>query len=122
MDEQHYRGAPWKISQTVWYVANDDSGAWPALAAFSAAALKCSARDAWFGWCPRDQHGQLHLVANNVRLLLLGRRPNLGSRFPAPGASSTGMCANALSRSRSLLPLTDSAASPIAVTCKTRCC
>ena len=83
MDEQHYRGAPWKISQTVWYVANDDSGAWPALAAFSAAALKCSARDAWIGWCPRDQYGQLHLVANNVRLLLLGRRPNLGSRFPA---------------------------------------
>ena len=83
MDEQHHLGAPRKISQTVWYVANDDSGAWPALAAFSAAALKCSARDAWIGWCPRDQYGQLHLVANNVRLLLLGRRPNHGSRFPA---------------------------------------
>ena len=50
MDEHHYLGAPWKISQTVWYAADDGSGAWPALAAFTAAALKCSARDAWIGW------------------------------------------------------------------------
>ena len=83
MDEHHYLGAPWKIGQTVWYAAEDGSGAWPALAAFSAAALKCSARDAWIGWRPRDQYGRLHLVANNVRLLLLGHRPNLGSRFLA---------------------------------------
>ena len=96
MDEQHHLGAPRKISQTVWYVANDDSGAWPALAAFSAAALKCSARDAWIGWCPRDQYGQLHLVANNVRLLLLGRRPNLAvpcalrPAHRAPGCARMG--------------------------------
>ena len=29
----------------------------------------------------RIQYGRLHLIANNVRMLLLGRRPNLGSRF-----------------------------------------
>ncbi len=66
--------------------ADDGSGVWPALAAFSAAALKCTARDDWIGWSPRDRFGRLHLVANNVRLLLRGRQPNLGSRF-------LGLCA-----------------------------
>ncbi len=83
MFEQHYLCAPWKIGQAVWYAAQDGSGAWPAMAAFSAAALKCGARDAWIGWRPRDQYGRLRLVANNVRLSLLGRRSNLGSRFLA---------------------------------------
>ena len=77
MHNHHYLGAPWKIGQTVWYAAYDGSGAWPALVAFSAAALKCSARDAWVGRRPRDQYGWLHLVANNVRLLLFRCRPNL---------------------------------------------
>ena len=83
MDEHHYLGAPSKIGQTVWYAADDGSGEWPALAAFSAAALKCGARDAWIGWSRREQFGRLHLIANNVRLLLRGRQPNLGSRFLA---------------------------------------
>ena len=83
MDGHHYLGAPSKIGQTVWYAADDGSGEWPALAAFSAAALKCGARDAWIGWSRREQFGRLHLIANNVRLLLRGRRPNLGSRFLA---------------------------------------
>ena len=83
MDEHHYLGAPSKIGQTVWYAADDGSGEWPALAAFSAAALKCGARDAWIGWSRREQFGRLHLIANNVRLLLPVRQPNLGSRFLA---------------------------------------
>ena len=44
MDEHHYLGAPWKIGQTVWYAAEGGSGAWPALDAFSAAALRYGAR------------------------------------------------------------------------------
>ena len=86
LDEHHYLGAGPKIGETIWYAADDGSGAWPALAAFSAAALKCTARDRWIGWSPRDRFGRLHLVANNVRLLLRGRQPNLGSRF-------LGLCA-----------------------------
>ena len=49
LDEHHYLGAPWKISQIVWYAVDDGSGAWPALAAFSVA-LECSARDTLVGW------------------------------------------------------------------------
>ena len=83
MDAHHYLGAPSKIGHTIWYAADDGTGSWPALAAFSASALKCDARDAWIGWSRREQFGRLHLIVNNVRLLLLGRRPNLGSRFLA---------------------------------------
>ena len=50
----------------------------------TAGALKCTARDRWIGWSPRDRFGRLHLVANNVHLLLRGRQPNLGSRFLGP--------------------------------------
>ena len=83
MDAHHYLGAPHKIGNTIWYVADDGTGAWPALAAFSVSALKCSPRDAWIGWSRREQFGRLHLIVNNVRLLLIGRRANLGSRFLA---------------------------------------
>ncbi|MDE0210559.1 MAG: DUF4338 domain-containing protein [Boseongicola sp. SB0667_bin_21] len=66
MDEHHYLGAPWKIGQTVCYAAEDGSGEWPALAAFSTAALKCGARDAWIGWSRREQFGRLHLIASRA--------------------------------------------------------
>ena len=33
MDAHHYLGAPAKVGQTIWYAADDGSGAWPALAA-----------------------------------------------------------------------------------------
>ena len=96
MDGHHYPGAPPKTGHTVWQSADDGSGAWPALAAFPAAALKCDARDTWIGWSRREQFGRLHLIANNTRLLLPGRRPNPGSRFLAPGAwSGTGRPASA---------------------------
>ena len=72
----------WRISTETWL----------ALAVFSAAALKCRARDAWVGWDFRTQYGRLHLVSNNTRLLLLpGRHPNLGSRV-------LGLCARRIVR------------------------
>ena len=60
---------------------------------FSAAALKCRARDAWVGWDFRCQYGRLHLVSNNTRLLLLPgpRHHNLGSRV-------LGLCARRIVR------------------------
>ena len=51
-------------------------GEWVA-PSFSAAALKCQARDAWIGWTLRHKYDRLHLVANNTRFLLRPV-PNLG--------------------------------------------
>ena len=81
MDRHHYLGAGPKIGESIWYAGDFGDGDWVALAAFSAGALKCAARDDWIGWDMRIQYGRLHLIANNVRMLLLGRRANLGSRF-----------------------------------------
>ena len=92
MQAHHYLGALPKIGQTLWYVAHRH-GVWLALAVFSAAALKCRARDRWVGWDFRTQYGRLHLVANNTRLLVLPgpRVRNLGSRV-------LGLCARRIVR------------------------
>lgn len=70
MGAHHYLGALPKIGRTLWYVAvfRDQ---WLALLGFSAAALKCAARDEWIGWDFRHQYDRLHLVANNSRFLIL---------------------------------------------------
>ena len=82
MQEHHYLGALPKISETLWYVATFDDQ-WVALMSFSAAALKCSARDRWIGWDFRHQYDRLKLVTNNSRFLILPGRhfPNLASRI-----------------------------------------
>ena len=90
MAEHHYLGAAPKVGETVWYGAWW-RGQWVALASFSAAALKCRARDAWIGWTRRHQYDRLHLVANNTRFLLLRPVPHLGSRV-------LGLCARHLKR------------------------
>ena len=79
MGTHHYLGAAPKVGETLWYGALW-RGEWVALASFSAAALKCQARDAWIGWTLRHKYDRLHLVANNTRFLLLRPVPNLGSR------------------------------------------
>jgi len=81
MRQHHYLGALPKISETLWYVASWGE-AWVALVSFSAAALKCAARDRWIGWNFRQRYRRLKLVANNSRFLILpdGHAPNLGSR------------------------------------------
>ena len=92
MQAHHYLGASAKVGATAWYVAHR-RGEWLALAAFSASARKCRARDEWIGWDFRTQHGRLHLIANNARFLILPGRgvPNLGSRV-------LGLCARRLAR------------------------
>lgn len=81
MESHHYLGALPKIGNTIWYVALFD-GKWVALLSFSAAALKCAARDAWIGWKFRHQYGRLNLIANNSRFLILPdcHEKNLASR------------------------------------------
>jgi len=70
MQTHHYLGALPKIGHTIWYVATVDKQ-WLALLSFSAAALKCAARDVWIGWGYRHQSGRLNLIANNSRFLIL---------------------------------------------------
>lgn len=81
MQAHHYLGALPKIGHTLWYIAtwNDK---WMALLSFSAAALKCGARDDWIGWPFRHQYDRLHLIVNNSRFLILPHchRRNLASR------------------------------------------
>jgi hypothetical protein len=81
MQEHHYLGALPKISETLWYVVTY-ADQWVAILSFSAAALKCSARDRWIGWSFRHQYDRLKLVTNNSRFLILPRFhvPNLASR------------------------------------------
>lgn len=81
MAAHHYLGAIPRIGETLWYVGVW-RGLWLALISFSAAALKCAARDQWIGWDFRIQFDRLKRVANNSRFLILpeGRAPNVGSR------------------------------------------
>ena len=82
MQAHHYLGALRKISETLWYVATF-ADQWIALLSFSAAALKCSARDRWIGWDFRHQYDRLKLVTNNSRFVILPNWhfPNLASRI-----------------------------------------
>jgi len=70
MQSHHYLGDLPKISETIWYIATL-YGEWVALLTFSAAALKCAARDQWIGWSYRHQYDRLKLVINNSRFLIL---------------------------------------------------
>lgn len=81
MQSHHYLGSLPKIGNTLWYVATWQDQ-WLALLSFSAAALKCSARDRWIGWDFRHQYDRLNLIANNSRFLILPRwhHQNLASR------------------------------------------
>jgi len=81
LDAHHYLGAVRKISETLWYAA-DYRGEWVALLSFSAAAWKCTVRDAWIGWDYRHQYDRLKLIANNSRFLILPQWhfANLGSK------------------------------------------
>ena len=82
MQEHHYLGALRKIGNTIRYVAAVD-GHWLGRLSFSAAALKCAARDEWIGWSRAHRTDRLKLVANNSRFLILPGHhyPNLASRI-----------------------------------------
>ena len=73
MRTHHYLGALPKIGHTVWYVAAYDEQ-WVALLSFSAAALKCGARDRWIGWDLRHHYDRLHPIANQSRFAILTAR------------------------------------------------
>jgi hypothetical protein len=84
MDAHHYLGFRPIVGQSLWYVATFQNQ-WVALLGWGAAALKCAPRDAWIGWTPALKFRRLHLIANNVRFLILPdwHRPNLASQILA---------------------------------------
>ena len=64
------------------YVASIE-GQWVALIGWGSAAFRCRARDRYIGWDDETRQKRLHLVANNVRFLMLdaaGRQKSLASK------------------------------------------
>jgi len=82
--QHHYLGFRATVGETLGYVAMLGD-AWVALLAWAAAAYKCGPRDAWIGWDAALKARRLHLVANNLRFLILpgGQIPNLASKVLA---------------------------------------
>lgn len=91
MDDHHYLGALPRMGETLWYVVIY-KGQWVALLSFSAAALKCVARDRWTGWRYRHPTGRLKLLANNSRFLIL---PTW--HYKNPGSRVLSLCLKRLS-------------------------
>jgi hypothetical protein len=84
MRQHHYLGFDRIIGECLCYVASVRDE-WAALLGWGSAALKCGVRDHWIGWDRALQWQRLHLVANNVRFLMLPgwNQPNLASRVLA---------------------------------------
>lgn len=82
--QHHYLGLHTLIGETIRYVATHHEQ-WFALIGWSAAALKCKARDQWIGWPSFLKTKHLAFVANNSRFLILPsiHIPNLASRVLA---------------------------------------
>jgi hypothetical protein len=70
MEEFHYLGFHSTVGESIWYVAIIGAQ-WVALLAWAAAAFKSRHREAWVGWDPSLKRRRLHLLANNVRFLIL---------------------------------------------------
>jgi len=81
MDQFHYLGFQSIVGESIRYVATIGSP-WVALLAWGAAAFKSRFREAWIGWDESLKWRRLHLVANNVRFLILPgiRIKNLASK------------------------------------------
>jgi hypothetical protein len=80
MERHHYLGDGEIVGETLRHVAEIE-GRWLALLGWGAAALKSRHREAWVGWDEQIKHQRLHLVANNVRFLIVpsARVPHLAS-------------------------------------------
>jgi len=84
MRQHHYLGFERIVGESLCYVARQEND-WVALLGWGSAALKCGPRDQWIGWDRALQWRRLHLIANNVRFLILPgwHQPNLASRLLA---------------------------------------
>ena len=88
LDRHHYLGGGSLPGASIFQVAFCD-GVAVGLLAWGPAALRNPPRDAWLGWNEATRIRRLHLVANNVRFLMLpdaaGRAPHLASRILGAG-------------------------------------
>lgn len=84
MRQHHYLGFEGIVGESLCYVCSQGAD-WVALLGWGSAALKCGPRDHWIGWERALQWRRLHLIANNVRFLILPGKhePNLASRVLA---------------------------------------
>lgn len=84
MRRHHYLGFNRIVGKSLCYIATY-ADQWVALIGWGSAALKCAARDKWIGWQRPLQFNRLHLIANNVRFLILPgwNIPNLASHLLA---------------------------------------
>lgn len=84
MRQHHYLGFERIVGQSLCYIATKVDQ-WVALIGWGSAAFQCAARDQWIGWQRPLQFKRLHLIANNVRFLILPdwHTPNLASHLLA---------------------------------------
>jgi hypothetical protein len=86
MAEEHYLQSNRMVGEQIRYVAIAADGEWVACLGWSAGCRRLSGRDGWVGWSEGQRAMRLHLVANNARFLVLGKRgavPNLASKVLA---------------------------------------
>jgi len=85
LEQYHYLGYRRAVGENIQYLAHDQAGHPLACLIFGAAAWKCAPRDQWIGWSQPSREKQLHLLANNMRFLVLPwvRVPNLASHLLA---------------------------------------
>lgn len=84
MERYHYLGWRPVVGEHILYAAEMDGGL-VALLGWASAALRVTARERYLGWDDGARRERLHLVANNVRFLVLPwvRVRNLASRVLA---------------------------------------
>lgn len=83
MLDEHYLQSNRMVGEQIRYVAVDGDGNWRACLGWSAGCRHLSGRERWVGWSGCQRAMRLHLVANNARFLVLGKRgetPNLASK------------------------------------------
>ncbi len=93
MRQHHYLGFERIVGESLCYVASRGAD-WVVLLGWGSAALKCGPRDQWIGWDRTLQWRRLHLIANNVRFLILPdwHEPNLASGLLSGAGGGTLKC------------------------------
>jgi Domain of unknown function (DUF4338)/Transposase Tn5 dimerisation domain/Transposase DNA-binding len=81
MNRYHYLGAGPLCGSQIRYLVRSQKQGWLGGLAFSAAAWRVEARDAWIGWDPEAREQNLNQVVDNSRFLILPQRrvPHLAS-------------------------------------------
>lgn len=71
LDSYHYLGHRNTVGENMRYLIRDRTGRPVGCALFGSVAWKCAARDAWIGWDRGAREGNLGLLTNNTRFLVL---------------------------------------------------